>query len=109
MTPKSQVHTHRLGPPPTLNSIKIPVVHQHLVSKVQPKLREVASRHIKLLATWFHTQFSWKQFLMSWMVLLVASKMVLLALTYRYFSLTSLLSLQVGHNIVAVIEGFYDK
>ena len=47
------------------------------------------------LLRWFHTKFSWRRFLMSWMILLIASKMVLLALTYQYFSLTSLLSLQV--------------
>ena len=68
----------------------------NLIKKVQPKLREVVSRHIKILAKWFHTQFSWKKFLLFWMVMLIASKMVLLMLTYEFFSLTSLVSLEVG-------------
>ena len=85
----------RLGPPPQLGGAKVPVVHQQFM-KVQPKLQEVASRHAKLVARWMHEQFSWRQFLMGWMVLLIASKMVLLALTFPYFTLTSLVSLQVG-------------
>ena len=90
-------HPPRLGPPPPLNTIKVPVVQQQLASKVQPKLRQLASKHAKLLASWLHSSFSWKQFLMSWMVVLVASKMVLLALTYMFFTTTSLVSLQVSH------------
>ena len=96
MAPKPKPSPHRLGPPPQLNSLKIPVVHQRFAKKVQPKLREVVSRYIKILAKWFHTQFSWKKFLLFWMVLLIASKMVLLMLTYQFFSLTSLVSLEVS-------------
>lgn len=88
----------RLGPPPQLGGAKVPVVHQQFM-KVQPKLREVASRHAKLVARWMHEQFSWRQFLMGWMVLLIASKMVLLALTFPYFTLTSLVSLQIFHGV----------
>lgn len=36
---------------------------------------------------------------MAWMVVLVASKMVLLMLTYQFFTLTSLISLQVFHGV----------
>merc|ERR1711972_787490 len=46
-----------------------------------------------------HNQFSWKQFLMGWMVVLIASKMVLLALTFPFFTLTSLVSLQIFHGV----------
>merc|ERR1739844_647576 len=62
-------------------------------------MRELASRHVKLVAKWLHTQFSWKQFLMGWMVVLIASKMVLLALTFPFFTLTSLVSLQIFHGV----------
>ena len=96
MAPKPKPSPHRLGPPPQLNSLKIPVVQQKFAKQVQPKLREVVSRHIKILAKWFHTQFSWKKFLLFWMVMLIASKMVLLMLTFEFFSLTSLVSLEVG-------------
>jgi hypothetical protein len=99
MSPKAKPTPHRLGPPPQLGSSKIPVVHQKFTKKVQPKLKEVLSRHIKILAKWFHTTFSWKKFLMSWMVLLIASKMVLLMLTYQFFTLTSLVSLQIFHGV----------
>jgi hypothetical protein len=64
--------------------------------KFQPKMQEIASRQIKILARWVHQTLTWKKILMSWMVILVASKMVLLMLTYQFFSLTSLISLQVG-------------
>merc|ERR1719491_2444276 len=64
-----------------------------------PQLRGVASRHAKLVARWMHEQFSWRQFLMGWMVLLIASKVVLLALTFPYFTLTSLVSLQIFHGV----------
>merc|ERR1712128_355701 len=37
--------------------------------------------------------------LMSWMVLLIASKMVLLMLTYQFFTLTSLVSLEIFHGV----------
>ena len=97
MAPKPKPNPNRLGPPPQLNSLKIPVVQQRFAKKVQPKLREVITRHIKILAKWFHTQFSWKKFLLFWMVMLIASKMVLLMLTYQFFSLTSLVSLEVSN------------
>ena len=96
MAPKPKPNPNRLGPPPQLNSLKIPVVQQQFTKKVQPKLREVVSRHIKILAKWFHMEFSWKKFLLSWMVLLIASKMVLLMLTYEFFTMTSLVSLEVS-------------
>lgn len=99
MAPKPKPTPHRLGPPPQLNSTKFPIVHQKFSKKVQPKLKEVLTRHIKILAKWFHTNFSWKKFLMSWMVLLIASKMVLLMLTYQFFTLTSLVSLQIFHGV----------
>eukprot|EP00493_Phyllostaurus_siculus_P003581 UN03596 len=84
MAPKPKPNPNRLGPPPQLNSLKMfPVVHQKFAKKMQPKMREVVTRHIKILAKWFHTQFSWKKFLLFWMVLLIASKMVLLMLTYQ--------------------------
>merc|ERR1719238_889239 len=75
------------------------MVQQRLVGKVQPKVMEVVTRHVKVLSKWFHTQFSWKKFLMSWMVLLIASKMVLLMLTYQFFAMTSLVSLQIFHGV----------
>ena len=96
MAPKPKPNPNRLGPPPQLNSLKIPVVQQQFTKKVQPKLREVVSRHIKILAKWFHMEFSWKKFLLSWMVLLIASKMVFLMLTYEFFTMTSLVSLEVS-------------
>jgi len=99
MAPKPKPTPHCLGPPPQLLAMKVPTVQQRLASKVQPKLMEVVSRHVKLLAKWFHTQFSWKKFLMSWMVVLIASKMMLLMLTYNYFTLTSLVSLQIFHGV----------
>jgi len=99
MAPKPKPNPNRLGPPPQLNSLKIPVVQQRFAKKVQPKLREVITRHIKILAKWFHTQFSWKKFLLFWMVMLIASKMVLLMLTYQFFSLTSLVSLEIFHGV----------
>jgi len=90
----------RLGPPPQLASIKVPVIVQmQLTRKVQPKLKEVASKHLKLMAKWFHTQFQWKQLLLCWMVILVASKMFMLALTYKFFTLASLVSLQIFHGV----------
>lgn len=36
---------------------------------------------------------------MSWMILLIASKMILLILTYQFFTLTSLVSLQIFHGV----------
>ena len=96
MAPRPKQGPPRLGPPPQLmGGMKVPVVQQQFARKVQPKMRELASRHVKLVAKWLHTQFSWKQFLMGWMVVLIVSKMVLLALTFPFFTLTSLVSLQV--------------
>jgi len=82
-----------------MGGMKVPVVQQQFARKVQPKMRELASRHVKLIAKWLHNQFSWKQFLMGWMVVLIASKMVLLALTFPFFTLTSLVSLQIFHGV----------
>lgn len=82
-----------------MGGLKVPVVQQQFARKVQPKMRELASRHVKLIAKWLHNQFSWKQFLMGWMVVLIASKMVLLALTFPFFTLTSLVSLQIFHGV----------
>jgi len=100
MAPKPKQGPPRLGPPAQLmGGMKVPVVHQQFARKVQPKMREMASRHVKLVAKWLHNQFSWKQFLMGWMVVLIASKMVLLALTFPFFTLTSLVSLQIFHGV----------
>lgn len=100
MAPKPKQGPPRLGPPAQLmGGMKVPVVHQQFAKKVQPKMREMASRHVKLVAKWLHNQFSWKQFLMGWMVVLIASKMVLLALTFPFFTLTSLVSLQIFHGV----------
>ena len=66
--------------------------------------------HVQLMSTlvvscalqvlrWIHANLTWKKVLMSWMVMLVASKMVLLMLTYQYFTLTALISLQVGREL----------
>jgi len=99
MGPRPKPAPHRLGPPPQLNSLKVPVVQQKFAKKVEPKLREAVARHIKILARWFHTKFSWRRFLLSWMILLIASKMVLLILTYKFFTLTSLVSLQIFHGV----------
>lgn len=90
---------HRLGPPPQLGRSKVPIVHQKMQEKVKPKMKEIVNRHIKILAKYFHLHFSWKKFLMSWMVLVIASKMVFLMLTSQYFTLTSLLSLEIFHGI----------
>merc|ERR1712086_850154 len=49
-----------------------------------------------MIAKWAHEKMTWKKLLMSWMVILVASKMVLLMLTYKYFTMTRLISLQVS-------------
>jgi len=99
MAPKPKPTPHCLGPPPQLLTMKVPMVQQRLVGKVQPKVMEVVTRHVKVLSKWFHTQFSWKKFLMSWMVVLIASKMMLLMLTYNYFTMTSLVSLQIFHGV----------
>ena len=62
----------------------------------QPKLKEAVGKRAKMVAKFVHENLTWKKILMSWMVLLVASKMVLLMLTYEFFSLTALISLQVS-------------
>lgn len=98
MSPKPKSIPSRLGPPPQLAQLsRIPMVKQQ--QKFQPKMQEIASRQIKILARWVHQTLTWKKILMSWMVILVASKMVLLMLTYQFFSLTSLISLQVFHGV----------
>jgi len=81
------------------NNIKRFGVQHPFAKKVQPKLRKMVIQQIKLVAKWLHTQFSWKVFLMGWMVMLIASKMLLLALTYNYFPMTSFVSLQVYHGV----------
>merc|ERR1712158_50195 len=57
------------------------------------------SKQVKMIARWLHDYLTWKKILISWMVVLVASKMVLLMLTYQYFSLTALISLQIFHGV----------
>merc|ERR1711971_293686 len=52
-----------------------------------------------MIAKWAHEKMTWKKLLMSWMVILVASKMVLLMLTYKYFTMTRLISLQTFHGV----------
>ena len=103
MSPKPKPVPKRLGPPPQLMNSglgfkgdmfsKIPMVQQQ--RKLQPKMHEIMSKQAKMIARWLHENLTWKKILMTWMVVLVASKMVLLMLTYEYFSLTALISLQV--------------
>ena len=103
MSPKPKPVPKRLGPPPQLlyggpglkGDIfsKIPMVQQQ--RKLQPKMHEIMSKQAKMIARWLHENLTWKKILMTWMVVLVASKMVLLMLTFEYFSLTALISLQV--------------
>merc|ERR1711997_1247859 len=57
------------------------------------------SKQAKMIARWLHENLTWKKILMTWMVVLVASKMVLLMLTFEYFSLTALISLQIFHGV----------
>jgi len=108
MSPKPKPVPKRLGPPPQLmlngqnlkgDSLfsRIPMVQQQ--KKLQPKMNEIMSKQVKMIARWLHDYLTWKKILMSWMVILVASKMVLLMLTYEYFSLTALISLQVRTTI----------
>merc|ERR1740131_675995 len=85
--------------PSKLSANKFPIVNQKVSENIQPKLKEIVTKHIKVLATWFHTKFCWKKFLMSWMVILISSKMVLLMLTYQYFTTASLASLQIYHGV----------
>merc|ERR1719507_682167 len=57
------------------------------------------SKQAKMIARWLHENLTWKKILMTWMVVLVASKMVLLMLTFEFFSLTALISLQIFHGV----------
>ncbi len=93
MSPKPKSVPPRLGPPPQLSQLsqqlKLQAEEQRRQQKrLQPKMREVLARQAKMLARWANTGLTWKRILMSWMVLLV--------LTYQFFSLTALISLQVG-------------
>jgi hypothetical protein len=107
MSPKPKPVPKRLGPPPQLlyggpglkGDIfsKIPMVQQQ--RKLQPKMHEIMSKQAKMIARWLHENLTWKKILMTWMVVLVASKMVLLMLTFEYFSLTALISLQIFHGV----------
>lgn len=99
MSPKKKAVPPRLGPPPQLAAQfgKIPIVQQQ--RKFQPKMREIMAKQAKMLAKWLHEKWTWKKILMSWMVVLVASKMVLLMLTFEYFTLTALISLQIFHGV----------
>ena len=113
MSPKPKPVPKRLGPPPQLmlngqnlkgDSLfsRIPMVQQQ--KKLQPKMNEIMSKQVKMIARWLHDYLTWKKILMSWMVILVASKMVLLMLTYEYFSLTALISLQVRNSIFLALS-----
>lgn len=96
MSPKPKSVPPRLVPPPQLSQLsRIPMVQQQQ-KKFQPKMMEIFGRQAKLIARWIHANLTWKKILMSWMVVLVASKMILLMLTYQYFTMTALISLQVG-------------
>jgi len=65
--------------------------------KVKPKLQEILHEHVKIIAKHCLTEFSWKKLLISWTVLLIASKMGLIGLTNRYFTSRSLVSLEIFH------------
>lgn len=107
MSPKPKPVPKRLGPPPQMMLSghgfkgdmfgRIPIVQQH--RKLQPKMHEIMSKRVKMIARWMHENLTWKKILMTWMVVLVASKMVLLMLTYEYFSITALISLQIFHGV----------
>jgi len=75
------------------------VSQQKGAGRLQPKLKEAVGKRAKMVAKFVHENLTWKKILMSWMVLLVASKMVLLMLTYEFFSLTALISLQIFHGV----------
>ena len=92
MAPKPKPVPPRLGPPPQLSQYRVPTVQQ---KRIEPKMREILGRQGKLVAKWVHLHMTWKKILLSWMVLLAASKMVLLMLTYEFFTMTALISLQV--------------
>merc|ERR1719245_2640582 len=55
--------------------------------------------HVKILSRWFHNNMSWKKILLFWMVILIASKMVLLMLTNHFFTMMSLVSLEIFHGV----------
>merc|ERR1719245_3010966 len=55
--------------------------------------------HVKILSRWFHNNMSWKKILLFWMVILIASKMVLLMLTNQFFTMMSLVSLEIFHGV----------
>jgi len=93
------LNSKSVGVQPPQHTIKMPALQQDFITKMQPKLFEVASKHVKLVAKWFHTEFSWKVFLMVWMVVMIMSKMVILAITYQFFTLINLLSLQIFHGV----------
>ena len=106
MSPKPKSVPPRLVPPPQLAQLsRIPIVQQQ--AKFQPKMREILAKQATMIARWLHETLTWKKILMSWMVLLVASKMVLLMLTYEFFSLTALISLQVGQCLIFKLMCFY--
>jgi len=65
--------------------------------KVKPKLQEILHKHVKTVAQHFLTEISWKKFLISWTVILIASKMGLIGFTNRYFTTRSLVSLEIFH------------
>ena len=119
MSPKPKSVPPRLVPPPQLRNY----YSSAPAGKFQPKMREVLGRQAKLIARFLHANLTWKKILMSWMVLLVASKMVLLMLTYRFFTMTALLSrpfsgkltdtwgripvMVVGAAVTAIVSLFY--
>ena len=104
MSPKPKSVPPRLVPPPQLVNQLAAAQHKKSSNhhKIQPKMRQVFGRQAKLLARWIRVNFSLKRALLSWMVLLVASKMVLLVLTYQFFTLTAIISLQVRRALVTV-------
>jgi len=115
MSPKPKAVPPRLGPPPQLDQLKAQIAardrqfaeqmrrrQREARRKLQPKAQELLSRRIKLLARWASENVTLRRVLMSWMVLLVASKMVLLVLTYQFFTLTALISLQVREASVVI-------
>ena len=87
-----------LGPPHQLAALglgKMSLVHQE--ERLLPKMGKLLAKNAKMLAQVTREKMSLKKVLMCWMVVLVASKMLLLLLTYKFFSSTSLISLQVNN------------
>merc|ERR1712038_2186349 len=64
------------------------------------------SKQAKMIARWLHENLTWKKILMTWMVVLVASKMVLLMLTYEYFCLTVIDSRAILPNASCLLAGY---